>query len=39
MVLAHTDRCVVMEKGKFVFDGASAQVAQQPESLARYLGV
>jgi branched-chain amino acid transport system ATP-binding protein len=39
LVLAHTDRCVVMEKGKLVFDGESADVAQQPESLARYLGV
>jgi branched-chain amino acid transport system ATP-binding protein len=39
LVLAHTDRCVVMEKGKLVFDGASAEVAQRPESLARYLGV
>src|SRR6185295_6513727 len=39
LVLAHTDRCVVMEKGKLVFDGASAEVARQPESLARYLGV
>jgi branched-chain amino acid transport system ATP-binding protein len=39
LVLAHTDRCVVMEKGKVVFSGASAAVARQPESLARYLGV
>lgn len=39
LVLAHTDRCVVMEKGKLVFDGESAVVAQQPESLARFLGV
>ena len=39
LVLAHTDRCVVMEKGKLVFDGKSADVAQRPESLARYLGV
>ena len=39
LVLAHTDRCVVMEKGKLVFDGQSADVAQRPESLARYLGV
>src|SRR5262249_21035101 len=39
LVLTHTDRCVVMEKGKLVFDGKSAEVAQHPESLARYLGV
>jgi branched-chain amino acid transport system ATP-binding protein len=39
LVLEHTDRCVVMEKGKLVFDGRSGEVAQQPQSLARYLGV
>jgi branched-chain amino acid transport system ATP-binding protein len=39
LVLAHTDRCVVMEKGRLVFDGRSDQVAEQPETLARYLGV
>jgi branched-chain amino acid transport system ATP-binding protein len=39
LVLAHTDRCVVMEKGKLVFTGKSTDVARQPESLARYLGV
>jgi len=39
LVLAHTDRCVVMEKGKLVFDGRTKEVAQNPASLARYLGV
>jgi branched-chain amino acid transport system ATP-binding protein len=39
LVLTHTDRCVVMEKGRLVFDGTSAEAAQRPESLARYLGV
>jgi len=39
LVLAHTDRCVVMEKGKLVFDGRTEEVAQNPASLARYLGV
>lgn len=38
-VLAHTDRCVVMEKGCLVEDQASAALAQQPEILTRYLGV
>ncbi|HTT10098.1 MAG TPA: ABC transporter ATP-binding protein [Burkholderiaceae bacterium] len=39
LVLAHTDRCVVMEKGRLVFDGTSADVAQRPDALARHLGV
>ena len=38
-VLAHTDRCVVMEKGRLVEDGDSAAFAAQPAQLARYLGV
>jgi branched-chain amino acid transport system ATP-binding protein len=38
-VLAHTDRCVVMEKGRLVSGGASAELAGQPEQLTRYLGV
>lgn len=38
-VLAHTDRCVVLEKGRVVFAGESAQLAQTPQKLARYLGV
>jgi len=39
LVLAYTDRCVVMEKGKLVFDGKSAEIGARPESLARFLGV
>jgi branched-chain amino acid transport system ATP-binding protein len=39
LVLAYTDRCVVMEKGRIVFSGKSDGVARQPEALARYLGV
>jgi len=39
LVLAHTDRCVVMEKGRLVFDGSSTDILHHPESLARYLGV
>jgi len=38
-VLAHTDRAVVMEKGLIVMHGESATLAQQPEALARVLGV
>jgi len=38
-VLAHTDRAVVMEKGLIVLHGESATLAQQPEALARVLGV
>jgi branched-chain amino acid transport system ATP-binding protein len=39
LVLEHTDRCVVMEKGRMVLEGHSATIAKQPDSLARYLGV
>jgi branched-chain amino acid transport system ATP-binding protein len=38
-VLAHTDRIAVMEKGKIVMSGDSAELAQKTESLTRYLGV
>ncbi len=38
-VLEHTDRCLVMEKGRIVQDGDSASLARQPEQLTRYLGV
>ena len=38
-VLAHTDRAVVMEKGRIVLHGESATLAQQPEALGRVLGV
>jgi branched-chain amino acid transport system ATP-binding protein len=38
-VLAHTDRCVVLEKGRVVLEGKSAELAKAPEKLARYLGV
>ncbi len=38
-VLAHTDRCVVMEKGCLVENQPSAELASQPELLMRYLGV
>jgi len=38
-VLAHTDRCVVLEKGRVVLEGRSAELSSTPEGLARYLGV
>lgn len=38
-VLAHTDRCVVLEKGRIVEQKNSAIMAEEPETLARYLGV
>ena len=38
-VLAHTDRAVVLEKGLIVAAGASAELAADHDSLARYLGV
>ena len=38
-VLAHTDRCVVLEKGRVALEGESMALAQTPEKLARYLGV
>ena len=38
-VLAHTDRCLVLEKGRVVLEGQSAELARAPEKLARYLGV
>jgi branched-chain amino acid transport system ATP-binding protein len=38
-VLAHTDRALVMEKGRIVLEGESAALAAQPEALAKLLGV
>lgn len=38
-VLAHTDRCVVLEKGKVVEERDSATLAGNTELLTRYLGV
>jgi len=38
-VLANTDRCVVLEKGRVVLAGESAALAGQPDVLSRYLGV
>jgi len=38
-VLAHTDLAVVMEKGKIVLAGASAELAKSPETLKSSLGI
>jgi len=38
-VLAHTDRAVVMEKGRIVLEGASDGLAGDVAALARWLGV
>ena len=38
-VLAHTDRAVVLEKGRVVLAGESAALAADHEALARHLGV
>lgn len=38
-VLATTDRCVVLEKGRVVLEGASDDLAEDEETLHRYLGV
>jgi branched-chain amino acid transport system ATP-binding protein len=38
-VLAHTDRCVVLEKGRVVLEGPSAALAKDEAALHRYLGV
>jgi branched-chain amino acid transport system ATP-binding protein len=38
-VLAHTDRAVVLEKGKVVIEGPSSALAADPATLAKVLGV
>ena len=38
-VLAHTDRAVVLEKGRVVLAGDAAELSARPEALARVLGV
>lgn len=38
-VLTHTDRCVVLEKGRVVLEGPSAALAKDEAALHRYLGV
>ncbi len=38
-VMAHSDRLVVMEKGRVVLEGSSQELHERPEELGRYLGV
>ncbi|MBI5255618.1 MAG: ABC transporter ATP-binding protein [Burkholderiales bacterium] len=38
-VLSHTDQALVMEKGRIVLAGASAELAADPAAMAQYLGV
>jgi branched-chain amino acid transport system ATP-binding protein len=38
-VLAHTDQAVVLEKGRVVVQGSSADLQAAPELMSRYLGV
>ena len=38
-VLAHTDRCVVLEKGRLVLEGESEALAADDAALHRHLGV
>jgi branched-chain amino acid transport system ATP-binding protein len=39
LVLTHTDRAIVMEKGAVVLEGWSASLAHRPDVLAKHLGV
>lgn len=39
MVMANSDRLVVMEKGRMVLEGQARDLARRPEALSRYLGV
>ncbi|RZS78812.1 ABC transporter ATP-binding protein [Pigmentiphaga kullae] len=39
MVMANSDRLVVMEKGRMVLEGQAGDLAHRPEALSRYLGV
>jgi branched-chain amino acid transport system ATP-binding protein len=38
-VLAHTDRAIVVEKGRVVLEGASAALAADAAALGRHLGL
>ncbi len=38
-VMAHSDRLVVLEKGRLVLEGPSDELQQRPAELGRYLGV
>ncbi len=38
-VIEHSDRCLVLEKGRVVVERASDELAREPDTLARHLGV
>jgi branched-chain amino acid transport system ATP-binding protein len=38
-ILGFTDRAIILERGRIVFEGASVELASSPEKLAAYLGV
>jgi len=38
-ILGFTDRAIILERGRIVFEGASVELAGSPEKLAAYLGV
>ena len=39
VALGFSDRCVVLDKGRIVYDGASAPLRDDPEGLAKLIGV
>jgi len=39
VALGFSDRCVVLDKGRIVYDGASAALRDDPERLAKLIGV
>jgi branched-chain amino acid transport system ATP-binding protein len=38
-VTAHTDRCVILVKGRIIFEGSSAALAARPELRREHLGI
>jgi branched-chain amino acid transport system ATP-binding protein len=38
-VTAHTDRCVILVKGRVMFEGSSAALASRPELRREHLGI
>ena len=39
VAFAFSDRCVVMDKGRIVYDGLSATLRDDPERLTQLIGV
>jgi branched-chain amino acid transport system ATP-binding protein len=38
-ILGFTDRAIILQRGRVVFEGASAELAANPDKLAAHLGV